>query len=271
MIETYGSQAGERPKRSGGSELGRRGEQLAGEPSRTYVAIVTGRAAASARRSPSGWPTEGVRVAASARTLEPDPRSTGSLSETVGRIRAAGGEAVAIPCDLAKPEDRQQLVAAAVEQLGPVDILVNNAAVTYLLPFTEFPGEAVAADVRGAGARALRAGPTRRAGHAGPPAGLDPEHHQPGRHPRPGSPVRPDLQAGIHGVRDGQGRPRPLHHRAGRRALRRRHRRQLAGAMGQRRHARGRRPRAGRWLRHRGPGVDRRGGVWRCARATRRA
>lgn len=109
------------------------------EPGQSRVAIVTGASRGIGEGIAVRLAEHGVRVAASARTIEPDPRSSGSLTETVGRIRAAGGDAVAIPCDLAKPDDRVRLVAETVERLGPVDILVNNAAITYLLPFTEFP------------------------------------------------------------------------------------------------------------------------------------
>jgi citronellol/citronellal dehydrogenase len=103
------------------------------------VAIVTGASRGIGATITSRLAEEGVRVAASARTLEPDPRYTGSLSETVAGIVATGGTAIAVQCDLAVSEDRQRLVAETVERLGPVDILVNNAAITYLLPFTEFP------------------------------------------------------------------------------------------------------------------------------------
>jgi NAD(P)-dependent dehydrogenase (short-subunit alcohol dehydrogenase family) len=103
------------------------------------VAIVTGASrglgAAIARRLAE----EGARVVASARTLEPDEKYPGSLRETVEAINAAGGEAIAVRCDLSQPDDRRRLVEEAVAQLGPVDILVNNAAVTFMYPFEEFP------------------------------------------------------------------------------------------------------------------------------------
>jgi NAD(P)-dependent dehydrogenase (short-subunit alcohol dehydrogenase family) len=50
-----------------------------------------------------------------------------------------GGTAVAIRADLSSSEDRRHIVDEATRQLGPIDVLVNNAAVTYLYPFTEFP------------------------------------------------------------------------------------------------------------------------------------
>ena len=55
----------------------------------------------------------------------------GTIDETVARIRAAGGTAIAVPTNLAKDDEVEQMVATATDQLGPVDILVNNAAITF--------------------------------------------------------------------------------------------------------------------------------------------
>src|SRR3954470_2367150 len=108
-------------------------------PCEGRVAIVTGASrgigAAIARRLAE----EGARVAASARTLEPDARYPGSLQETVADIVAQGGEAIAVRADLSQSEDRRALVAEVEDCLGPVEILVNNAAVTFFLPFDDFP------------------------------------------------------------------------------------------------------------------------------------
>ena len=62
----------------------------------------------------------------------------GTIGETAEQIRAAGGTAVAIRADLSRPEDRERLVAEASRQLGPPDILVSNAAVTYFSRVTDF-------------------------------------------------------------------------------------------------------------------------------------
>ncbi len=60
-------------------------------------------------------------VSASARSAE-------GLHETCRLIERAGGRAAAIETDLADAEARAGLVAAATTKLGPIDILVNNAA-----------------------------------------------------------------------------------------------------------------------------------------------
>jgi NAD(P)-dependent dehydrogenase (short-subunit alcohol dehydrogenase family) len=103
------------------------------------VAVVTGASRGIGEAIARRLAEEGARVALSARTLEPDGRTPGSLMETADAIRAAGGEATAIRCDLSKADDRHNLIDEARRQLGEVDILVNNAAVTFLLPFDSFP------------------------------------------------------------------------------------------------------------------------------------
>jgi NAD(P)-dependent dehydrogenase (short-subunit alcohol dehydrogenase family) len=90
--------------------------------------------AAIARR----FANEGARVAAVARTLAPDPRYAGTLHDTVDAIAAAGGVAVPVRADLSRADERERAVTEATDQLGPADILVNNAAVTFLAPVEQF-------------------------------------------------------------------------------------------------------------------------------------
>ena len=103
------------------------------------VALVTGASrgigAAIARR----LATEGATVACAARTLEPDPRYSGTLHETVEQIEADGGKAQAFQVDLSDGDDRARLVDDVTGALGPVDILVNNAAVTFFRRSTSSP------------------------------------------------------------------------------------------------------------------------------------
>ena len=66
-------------------------------------------------------------------------RSPGTLAETVAAIEAVGGKAVAIAADLADGDDRARIVPEVEAALGPVDILVNNAAAAFYLPTADFP------------------------------------------------------------------------------------------------------------------------------------
>lgn len=97
--------------------------------------LVTGASrgigAAIARRLAS----EGTAVAVTARSLEARRTLPGTLVETVETIAKEGGRAVALRADLMEPADRERLVDEARARLGPIDILVNNAAVAFDMPF----------------------------------------------------------------------------------------------------------------------------------------
>jgi NAD(P)-dependent dehydrogenase (short-subunit alcohol dehydrogenase family) len=107
------------------------------------VALVTGASRGLGKAIAQELAAEGAAVALTARTLEPDPKYVGSLRETRTEIEAAGGTAIAIKADLSQADERERLFGDVVAQLGPPDILVNNAAVTFLRPLDEFPDKRV--------------------------------------------------------------------------------------------------------------------------------
>src|SRR5882724_2185820 len=83
---------------------------------------------------------EGGRVVCAARTLrEGDHPLDGSLDTTVAAIRAAGGTAHPVAANIAEPAECERLVRAAREVYGPVDVLVNNAALTYYVQIKDYP------------------------------------------------------------------------------------------------------------------------------------
>jgi citronellol/citronellal dehydrogenase len=103
------------------------------------VALVTGASRGIGEAIASRFAREGAAVAVSARTVEEgDHPLPGSISGTVAAINDAGGAAIAVAADLSKAEDRRRLVDETERQLGPVDILVNNAAITYFEPVVDF-------------------------------------------------------------------------------------------------------------------------------------
>jgi NAD(P)-dependent dehydrogenase (short-subunit alcohol dehydrogenase family) len=95
------------------------------------AAIITGASRGIGRAIAIAFAREGAAVAVAARTESQwDPRLPGTIYETVAEIEAAGGSAVAIPADLADEEQVDRLAGTAREALGPITLLVNNAAVT---------------------------------------------------------------------------------------------------------------------------------------------
>jgi NAD(P)-dependent dehydrogenase (short-subunit alcohol dehydrogenase family) len=107
------------------------------------VALVTGTSRGLGKAIAQRLAAEGATVALTARTMDPDPKSHGSLSETVAEIEAAGGWAIAVAADLSNADDRERLFGEVVDRVGAPDILVNNAAVTFLRPLDEFPDRRV--------------------------------------------------------------------------------------------------------------------------------
>jgi NAD(P)-dependent dehydrogenase (short-subunit alcohol dehydrogenase family) len=107
------------------------------------VALVTGSSRGLGKAIAQRFAAEGATVALTARTMDPDPRYEGSLAQTRDEIVAAGGRAVAIQADLSQDEDRERLFAEVVSSVGAPDIVVNNAAVTFLRPLDGFPEKRV--------------------------------------------------------------------------------------------------------------------------------
>ena len=104
------------------------------------VAIVTGASRGIGEAIAARLAQEGAKVVATARTAdEGESRLSGTLKDTIARIQRAGGEATFVKADLAQSADRERLVETTVATYGPVDILVNNAAITYFMPVADFP------------------------------------------------------------------------------------------------------------------------------------
>jgi citronellol/citronellal dehydrogenase len=104
------------------------------------VAVVTGASRGIGEAIAKRYAMEGAKVVVSARSVEEaDHYLPGTITATVESIKAAGGEALAVRADLAQTDDRRNLIEVATNAYGSVDILVNNAAVTYYIPSADFP------------------------------------------------------------------------------------------------------------------------------------
>jgi NAD(P)-dependent dehydrogenase (short-subunit alcohol dehydrogenase family) len=93
------------------------------------VAVVTGASSGLGVAFAQALAEAGADVALGARRED-------RLQETRKLVEAAGRRAITVATDVAKPEDCQGLVDAAVRELGKVDILVNNAGIGTAVPAT---------------------------------------------------------------------------------------------------------------------------------------
>jgi NAD(P)-dependent dehydrogenase (short-subunit alcohol dehydrogenase family) len=103
------------------------------------VALVTGASRGIGEAIAVRLGMEGAKVVVSARTAESgESRLPGTLHETVERVRKTGAEVIFIKADLAQAREREILIEKAQASFGPIDILINNAAITYFAPVAEF-------------------------------------------------------------------------------------------------------------------------------------
>jgi NAD(P)-dependent dehydrogenase (short-subunit alcohol dehydrogenase family) len=102
------------------------------------IALVTGASRGIGAAIAQRLAAEGAAVAAVARTLDPHPHLPGTLRETVAAIEKGGGRAIAVQADLSDPDSKARLHQEVCAQLGDVDILVNNAAAAFYMPFERF-------------------------------------------------------------------------------------------------------------------------------------
>jgi NAD(P)-dependent dehydrogenase (short-subunit alcohol dehydrogenase family) len=99
------------------------------------VALVTGASSGLGVAFAEGLADAGADVAICARRVE-------KLEQTREKVESLGRRCIAVQADVSKPEDCTRFVEQAVEELGKVDVLVNNAGIGTAVPATrEDPAE----------------------------------------------------------------------------------------------------------------------------------
>jgi len=88
------------------------------------VAVVTGAGSGFGAGIASRFAAEGARVVAA------DINGDGA-ARIADDIRNAGGTALAVTADVSKGKDMAKIVAAAIDEFGALDVLVNNAGTTH--------------------------------------------------------------------------------------------------------------------------------------------
>lgn len=95
-------------------------------------AIITGASVGIGRAVCKAYAAAGASVACVA-------RREADLNTLVEEIKGQGGHAIAVVADVAAPGAAQHIVAKVESELGPVDILINNAAISRISPVVAEP------------------------------------------------------------------------------------------------------------------------------------
>ena len=102
--------------------------------SKAEVVVITGASAGVGRATARAFARTGARIGLLARGKD-------GLEGARADVEADGGEALAIPTDVAHNDEVEAAAAAVEKQFGPIDIWVNNAMTTIFSPLKEITPE----------------------------------------------------------------------------------------------------------------------------------
>jgi meso-butanediol dehydrogenase / (S,S)-butanediol dehydrogenase / diacetyl reductase len=96
------------------------------------VALITGGGTGIGRGTALLFAREGAKVAVVGRRLE-------KLLDVVKEMKEAGGDAIAVSCDVSRAPDVHSAVRKVAETFGKLNVLVNNAGVLHVSTIEEIP------------------------------------------------------------------------------------------------------------------------------------
>jgi NAD(P)-dependent dehydrogenase (short-subunit alcohol dehydrogenase family) len=95
------------------------------------VVLITGASRGIGAATALAFAREAARVVINYHSDEAGAR------QTLAQIKSAGGHATAVRADISQPADVERLVAMVESEIGPLRVLVNNAAAFSRAPFLE--------------------------------------------------------------------------------------------------------------------------------------
>jgi len=92
------------------------------------TALITGASRGIGKAIALRLAADGANIVVAAKSIEENPKLGGTIYSAAEEIKAAGGNALAIQCDIRDELQIQNAVSKAVEKFGGIDVLVNNAS-----------------------------------------------------------------------------------------------------------------------------------------------
>lgn len=82
---------------------------------------------------------DGANVVVVGKSDRPHPKLEGTIHTVADKVKQAGGQALALKCDVRDEDNIAEVVAEIKKTFGGLDILVNNASAIFLAPTPETP------------------------------------------------------------------------------------------------------------------------------------
>ncbi|BDG02677.1 SDR family oxidoreductase [Anaeromyxobacter oryzae] len=106
---------------------------------RGKTVFITGASRGIGRAIGVACAREGANVVVAAKTSRPHPKLPGTIHDAADEMTRAGGQALAVECDIREEDQIAAAVTAAVDRFGGIDVCVNNASAIFLAGTLETP------------------------------------------------------------------------------------------------------------------------------------
>lgn len=103
------------------------------------TAFITGASRGIGREIALRLAKDGANLALAAKTSDPHPKLAGTIHTVADEVRAAGGKALPLQCDVRFEDNVKAALDATVAEFGGVDIVVNNAGAIHIAPLEFVP------------------------------------------------------------------------------------------------------------------------------------
>ena len=103
------------------------------------IAVITGSSRGLGKMLAVEFARQGAKVVIAARSETENQALPGTIHQTAATIKAEGGYALPIKCDVTSEESVAEMVGKVLAGLGRIDVLVNNAGTAYPKSIVETP------------------------------------------------------------------------------------------------------------------------------------